>query len=156
RLPANFGVEVPAGAQLVINHHWINTTEKEVDGQTMMLARQLPRGGDTVMAGNLPMVGFGWEIPASGTLSYTSTCTYGTDVPYVLALGHMHEYGQHVSIEVEHADGSGNEVLIDEEWTPDAATTAGGGTIFSLDNPYVIHKGDTVSLTCNWRNTTAE
>ena len=60
-LPTNFGVEVPAGAQIVINHHWINTSAETVPGQTEMLARQLERGGDTVLAGNVPMVAFGWE-----------------------------------------------------------------------------------------------
>jgi hypothetical protein len=155
RLPENFGVEVPAGAQLVINHHWINVSSKAVRGQTQMLARSLARGGDTVLAGNLPMVGFGWEIPANDELTYTSECKYGEDVPYVLALGHMHEYGNHVTIEVQRAAG-GTETLIDENWTPDSATTAGGGTIFSLEEPFVIHKDDTVRLTCNWRNDTSE
>jgi hypothetical protein len=154
-LPENFGVEVPAGAQLVINHHWINTSTKTVRGQTQMLARSLPRGGDTVLAGNLPMVGFGWTIPANDEYTFSSECKYGEDVPYVLALGHMHEYGHHVTIEVQRAAG-GTETLIDEDWTKDSATTAGGGTIFSLENPYVIHKDDTVRLTCDWRNDTAE
>jgi hypothetical protein len=155
RLPENFGVEVPAGAQLVINHHWINASAKPVRGQTQMLARSLARGGDTVLAGNLPMVAFGWEIPPNGEYTTTSECKYGEDVPYVLALGHMHEWGHHVTIDVQRAAG-GTETLIDEAWTPDSATTAGGGTIFSLENPFVIHKDDTVRLTCNWRNDTSE
>jgi hypothetical protein len=154
-LPENYGVEVPAGAQLVINHHWINTTPYEVEGQSMLLARRLERGGDTVLAGSFPMLGLGWDIPALGELEYTTECTYEEDVEYVLALGHMHEWGQHVSVEVERAGGA-VEMLIDEEWTADAATTAGGGTIFSLEDPYVVHKGDTVRLTCSWANDTPE
>ncbi|HVU06083.1 MAG TPA: hypothetical protein VHE30_30240 [Polyangiaceae bacterium] len=153
-LPKNFGVKVPAGSQLVINHHWINTTDEAVKGQAMMLARPLPDGGDTVLAGNFPMLGLGWTIPAQGQLSYSTECTYAEDVSYVLALGHMHEYGQHVNIDVEHAAG-GSESLIDLAWSPDSGTTA-GGRIFTLEDPYVIHKGDTVKLTCNWANNTAE
>lgn len=155
KLPVNYGVEVPAGAQLVINHHWINTSEEVVSGQTMVLARQLPTGGDTVKAGSLPMIGLGWEIPAQGKLEYTSECTYQEDVKYVIALGHMHEWGKHISIEIERAGGD-IEPLISEDWTPEAATTAGGGNIWSLEDPYVIRKGDTVRLTCQWENTTNE
>jgi hypothetical protein len=151
-LPTNYGVEVPAGAQLVINHHWINTSDEPVRGQTMMLARRLASGGDTIKAGNLPMLGIGWQIPAQGELEYSTECKYQEDVSYVLALGHMHEWGQHVKIEVERGDGS-TESLIDENWSADSATTAGGGTIFSLDDPYLVKKGDTVRLTCNWANT---
>jgi len=154
-LPENYGVEVPAGAQLVINHHWINTTEDTVPGQSMVLARKLARGGNTVMAGSLPMLGLGWNIPAMGQLEYSTECTYSEDVNYVLALGHMHEWGEHISIDVKRASGE-TESLINEDWTPEAATTAGGGTIFSLDEPYVINKGDTVRLTCKWENDTAE
>jgi hypothetical protein len=153
RLPAELGVEAPAGARRKSSTATGSTSEKQVDGQTMMLARRC-RGGDTVLAGNLPMVGFGWEIPASGTLSYTTECTYGADVPRPRARAHARVQA-HVSIEVD-ADGTGNEMLIDEEWTKDSATTAGGGTIFSLEDPYMIHQGDTVRLTCNWRNTTAD
>jgi hypothetical protein len=154
-LPTNYGVEVPAGAQLVINHHWINTMDHAVSGQSMVLARKLARGGDTVMAGSLPMLGLGWEVPAMGKLEYSTECTYSEDVKYVLALGHMHEWGEHVKIEVERAAG-GTDTIIDEAWTPEAATTAGGGTIYGLDEPYVVNKGDTVRLTCKWENTTTE
>lgn len=153
-LPTNFGVEVPAGAQIVINHHWINVSDVQVEGQTQMLARRLPSGGDTVLAGNLPMLGFGWEIPASSSLSYSTECKFGEDVSYVLALGHMHEYGKHVIIEVDRVDGS-SDMLIDQDWTKDSGTTA-GGKIFTLDDPYVIHQGDTVRLTCDWHNSTAD
>jgi hypothetical protein len=152
-LPTNYGVSVPAGAQIVINHHWINTSEAVVKGQTEMLARKLAPGGDTVLAGNLPMLGLGWNIPAAGSLSYSTECTFGADVSYVLALGHMHEFGQHVSIEVDRAAG-GTDMLIDEAWTKDSGTTA-GGKIFTLEDPFVIHQGDTVRLTCDWHNSTA-
>lgn len=152
-LPTNFGVEVPAGAQIVVNHHWINTSSETVHGQTEMLARRLPRGGDTVMAGNVPMVGFGWTIPAGSTFQYQTECKFGADVPYVLALGHMHEYGKHVTIEVERAAG-GTETLIDQDWQKDSATSAGGGNHYTLEDPYMIHKDDTVRLTCNWNNDT--
>lgn len=152
-LPENFGVSVPKGTQLVINHHWINTSDQTVKGQAMMLARKLPSGGDTVLAGSLPMLGLGWEIPASDKLTYSSECTFAEDVSYVLALGHMHEYGKHVSIDVNRVDGT-TDRLIDEDWNADSGTTA-GGKIYTLEDPYKIGKGDTVKLTCNWENTTA-
>jgi hypothetical protein len=152
-LPKNFGVEVPAGTQLVINHHWINTSDQTVQGQAMMLARKLPRGGDTVLAGSLPMLGLGWEIPAADKLTYSTECTFPEDVSYVLALGHMHEYGQHVSVDVKRTDGT-TDSLIDQAWSADSGTTA-GGKIFTLDDPYEIKKGDTVRLTCDWANPTA-
>jgi hypothetical protein len=151
-LPEHYGVSVPAGAQLVLNHHWINTSDQPVKGQAMMLARRLPAGGDTVLGGSLPMLGLGWEIPPSGAYTYSNQCTFAEDVSYVLAVGHMHEYGHQVNIDVTRADGT-TDSLIDEPWNADSGTTA-GGKIFTLENPYVIHKGDTVTLTCNWQNTT--
>jgi hypothetical protein len=154
-LPPNFGVQIPAGSQLVINHHWINASTEAVRGQSMMLARRLEEGGDTVLAGNLPMVGVGWEIPAMGSLEYTTECTFEEDVPYVLALGHMHEYGRHVTIDVTRTDGS-VESLIDQEWDVELATTSSGRKVFSLEDPFMIHAGDKVSLTCSWDNTTEE
>lgn len=153
-LPTNYGVLVPAGSQLVINHHWINTSDQAIKGQAMMLVRQLPSGGDTVLAGSFPMLGLGWSIPAEGQLSYSTECKYTEDVSYVLALGHMHEFGQHVNVDIEKSDGT-TESLIDQAWSADSGTTA-GGKIFTLDDPYVIHSGDTVKLTCNWANTTTD
>lgn len=153
-LPTNFGVEVPAGAQLVINHHWINTSTETVHGQAMMLARRLDRGGDTVLAGNMIMLGLGWELAPMGATTYSTECTYDADVPYVMGLGHMHEFGSHVSVDVTRAAG-GTENMIDEQWTTSSATGDSGRKVFSIDEPYVIHKGDTVRLTCNWENTTS-
>jgi hypothetical protein len=153
-LPTNYGVELPAGAQLVINHHWINTSDHPVKGQAMMLARRLAAGGDTIMAGTMAMIGLGWQIPASSKFEYQTACKYDSDVPYVMAIGHMHEYGQHVRIDVDRADGT-TESLIDEVWNADSATTAGGGKIFTLDNPFTINKGDTARLSCDWANGTA-
>lgn len=153
-LPTNFGVKVPAGTQLVINHHWINTSDEPVKGQAMMLARRLADGGDTVLAGSFPMLGVGWEIPAKDQLVFSTECTYTEDVSYVLALGHMHEYGKHVNVDVKRTNGT-VESLIDEAWSRDSGTTA-GGKIFTLEDPYLIHKGDTVTLTCNWENTTTD
>ncbi len=153
-LPSNFGITVPAGAQLVINHHWINTSADPIRGQAMMLARALPEGGDTVPAGSFPMLGLGWELPPLAPTTFSTECKFAQDVSYVLALGHMHEYGVHVDVDVQRAAG-GTDRLIDEDWTADSATT-GGGRIFTLDDPYVIHKDDTVKLTCNWNNDTAD
>ena len=73
----------------------------------------------------------------------------------MLALGHMHEYGHHVTIAIDRAAG-GTETLIDEDWTKDSATSAGGGNHYTLEDPLMIHKDDTVRLTCNWHNDTAE
>jgi hypothetical protein len=129
------------------------TSDQPVKGQAMMLARRLSAGGDTVLGGSLPMLGLGWEIPASGAYKYSNECTFAEDVSYVLALGHMHEYGHHVNIDVTRTDGT-SESLIDEAWNADSGTTA-GGKIFTLENPYVIHKGDTVKLTCDWQNSTS-
>jgi len=153
-LPVNFGVEVPAGAQLVMNHHWINTSDETVHGQAMMLARRLERGGDTVLAGNMIMLGLDWEIPAQAPYSYSTQCTFQKDVDYVMALGHMHEYGDNVRVDVTRAEGP-TDTIIDREWTADQATGASGQEIYSLDDPMQIHAGDTVKLTCNWNNTTA-
>lgn len=154
-LPENFGVEIPAGAQLVLNHHWINTSTETIEAQAMMLARGLPRNEDTVLAGNMVMLGLGWEIPPQADYSYSTECTFGADVPYVMSLGHMHEWGSNVTVEIESPEGD-VETLIDDVWSPDMATGSGAGHVYSLDNPHMIHEGDTVRLTCQWHNSTDE
>jgi hypothetical protein len=154
-LPENFGVEVPEGAQLVLNHHWINTSTETIDGQAMMLARGLERGGDTVQAGQMIMLGFGWEIPPRAEYSYSTECTFGEDVPYVMALGHMHEWGSNVSVEVETPEGEVS-TLFDDAWTEEMATGADGGHVYSLEDPVMIRKDETVRLTCDWHNETEE
>ncbi|HMJ12929.1 MAG TPA: hypothetical protein VK524_16015 [Polyangiaceae bacterium] len=155
-LPTNYGVEVPAGAQLVINHHWINTGREPVRGQSLMIARTLKSGGETVKAGSLAMVSIGWELPPQSPFESTTECTFQEDVPFVIALGHMHEWGSRVKIEVERA-GSATDTLIDAAWSVEAATTGGTGyKQYTLESPYMIRKGDTVRLTCNWKNTTSE
>ncbi len=154
-IPDNVGVLMPAGAQLVINHHYINTTSEVREAQSMVVARRIEKNADTILAGTMNVVGIGWEIPARAPLTFTTECTYDEDVQYLMALGHMHEWGTHVSIDVTRGDGS-VEKIIDQEWTEDAATGDAPAEYYPVDSPLEIFAGDTVRLTCNWNNTTDE
>jgi hypothetical protein len=60
-----------------------------------------------------------------------------------------------VRIDVTRASGA-VESVIDRKWTADDATGASGQEIYSLENPLMIHQGDTVKLTCSWHNNTPD
>jgi hypothetical protein len=155
-LPDNVGMEIPAGAQFVINHHWIHYGSETSDAQAMMVARRVPPSDDVILAGMLIMLGFGWEIGPNSAGTYSTDCTYPHDVSFLQSAGHMHEWGTHVSVDVMRKEG-GMDSLVDMVWDAEKATGADAfGEIFQPEDPFVVHGGDTVRLTCNWNNDTAE
>lgn len=151
-VPPEVAVEIPAGAQFVINHHYINYTTEPIDGQAMMIARAHD-ADELILAGQLIMGNMGFELSPLQETSSSTEVVFGDDMAFFMTAGHMHEWGTYVSVEVERAGGD-TDMAVDTLWTPELAAGTPDVNMFPLDEPFVIHEGDTVRLTCEWENTT--
>ncbi len=153
--PANVASEVPAGAQIVIQSHWTNYGDADADVQAMMVTFPHQEAADTVLAGPTAVVNTRFRIPANSMHTDKSECVFNKDKRFMLFLGHMHERGRHVKIEIARAAGGTPEMLMDKDFSP-AEVFEPPLNSFPLNAPQLIKQGDKLTVTCDWQNNTGE
>jgi hypothetical protein len=151
-LPENFAARVPAGVQLVIQAHYINTGENFTTDDEIGLNLIDPANVESYV--NQFLVNDDtFDIPAHETLERVQTCTVPQDLQIVRLLGHMHEWGSHYSL--EQLDDAGNPVsmLIDDEWDPVYASHPPVNE-YEPAAPLLLAAGTRLRQTCDWSNDT--
>jgi hypothetical protein len=152
-LPGNVVSEVPAGAQLVINHHWINTSEEPVDVQAEMITVPVEVGTkDMIIARPFLIQNTDFNIAAHETGEFAVQCDIDHDVSLISSLGHEHEWGTHVKAE---RLGDSPDVLFDHSFD-ESLVLHPMVNFYPVQTPYQFKAGDQLKLTCQWNNTTNE
>ncbi|MFO0554853.1 MAG: hypothetical protein U0271_41130 [Polyangiaceae bacterium] len=146
-LPAGGAFHVPAGAQLVMNVHVLNASDKAVDTQAVANLYY----GDESLAPltSFYVTGTTLKVDPHAQGSFTTSCVAPRDFQVVRLLGHMHEWGSNLVITLD--DGSGPEMVYDKP----------GSDEFSYNPPYidypttaplVVKAGTTITATCTYQN----
>ncbi|UQA60164.1 hypothetical protein [Polyangium aurulentum] len=154
-LPEGMANRVPAGKQLVLQAHYINTTgapQKVNDWIKLRLIE--PEKVESYVNYFVPLDDK-FEIAAHATSTSTTICTLERDFQIILGLPHMHEWGK--DFKLERLDDQGNvaEVLLDTVWSPEYSSHP-PVTRYTKEQPLVLTKGTRLRQTCTWDNTTAD
>lgn len=152
--PPEVGVLIPKGSQLVLQSHWINTSDAPVDVQAMMVTEPGQTGSNRIEAGTVALVDLGFTVPAGGSAQSGVDCTFQDEHRLLMSIGHEHEWGTHVRAELLRASGA-SELLFDRPFSPhDVFDPPING--YSVDQPLDIGVGDTIKMSCEWMNTTTD
>jgi hypothetical protein len=152
--PANVGATIPKGSQFVIQTHWINTSDKPVDVQAMMVTVPGTDGPDRIETGSLVALDLSFNVPARDKLHTSVECVMQGEHRLFMSIGHEHEWGTHVAADVTRVDGT-NELLFDRDFTPHD-TFDPPVNDYGVTKPLTFHKGDKLRMQCDWANTTDE
>jgi hypothetical protein len=152
-LPPSTGMKVPAGKQIVVQSHYINTsgateTVDDTIGIDLLDAKDVK-----AFLNNWVINDAGFSIPPQSQSKSATACTVAQDLQSVIMLGHMHEYGARHTLERVDAQGNSLEVLYDHTWQPQYASHPPLRTA-TLDAPFVIPAGTIIRQTCEWNNVT--
>jgi hypothetical protein len=147
-LPGQLINKIPAGAQIVVNHHWLNASTKTVDAQAAINLDLVEPSGSYVEAGALALVDTGMRIHP-GMQSLDINCTLQRDYQIWQVTPHMHAYGTHIVL--NHGDTKVVEV---NNWT-DEFTFHPPNLNFDPSTPMLLKNGDKMSVHCDWNNTTS-
>jgi hypothetical protein len=150
--PGNLVFRVPAGAQLVMNHHYINATTQVRDAQSAMNIWVADPGPVYRVSGSMAFVDTSLRIPP-GPSTLDVHCTMLNDYKMWLLIPHMHAYGTRITI--THDMPSSSETLFDvQQWTP-SYTFHPPEIRKDPDAPLVLAGGDKLNVHCEWNNTTS-
>ncbi len=96
-----------------------------------------------------------FQIPPHANYSSTGTCAVKKDLSLIMALGHMHERGQHYKLEHLDANGKLLDTVIDEDWD-NVYTSHPPTKRWTPEAPYKLAIGEKLRQTCTWNNTADE
>ncbi len=154
-LPEGMAFKVPAGKQLMVQSHYINTSgaaEEVVDKMTIKTAD--PESIENYAA-DFVVDDETWVLEPHSDLTSTTECEVPEDVSLVMLLGHMHEHGAHFRLERLDEKGEVADVLYEQDWQ---AQYASHPPINNYDptKPLELKKGTKLRQTCTWKNDGAD
>jgi len=150
-LPGNLAVFIPKGSQIVVNHHYLNASTTSVpEAQSALNVLYADPGSTIERASSLVFLDTAMSVPP-GQNSINVTCTIKQPFETWYMIPHMHNWGQHITI--DHIAGSKTDRLFDVDWDPSYAFHPP-----ELKNdptsPHVFNVGDQVHVRCDYNNTT--
>jgi len=152
-LPGDLAVKIPAGAQIVINHHYLNANTKPIaQAQSALNVYFADPNKPKTQAGAIAVTNTSMTVPV-GASAYDVNCTFNKAYNLFELLPHMHAWGTHVN--VDHTSSSGTERIFDVDWNPDYAFDISAiAKFWDISKPYQIQAGDSVHIECDYMNTT--
>ena len=154
-LPDGLALKVPAGKQLVLQAHYINTSGAPMKVNDTVGLKLVDPATVKSYVNYFVTLDEKFKIEPNAALTRVSTCKLDRDFDMVIILGHMHELGKHYTLETIDADGKSLEKIRDDEWLPSYSSHPPISN-FPMDAPYHLSKGTILRQTCSWDNTTPE
>jgi hypothetical protein len=153
-LPTGLAVKVPAGKQIVLQAHYINTTGATHSTRDWVKMSSIDPSLVKDYVNYFVTNDDGFEIPPNAPLQRTTTCAIDRDYQVALALPHMHELGQHFKLEVLDDQGAVIDTPLETDWQ-DSYTSHPPVKTWTMEAPYMLRKGQTLRQTCTWDNSSA-
>ncbi len=154
RMPEGLAIRVPAGAQIVLQAHYINLGEPFTANDSASL-ELIPTESVEAYVNQFVFNDVGFAVPPHEELESVSTCTAPEEVDVIRLLGHMHEWGTYYKLERLDDGDQPVETIIEKEWEPVFASDPEILT-FEPDQPMRVAAGTRLRQTCRWFNDTED
>lgn len=150
KLPDGLVFRVRAGSSLLMQTHYINTTDAAIDMTSLIDIRLEPSSADNRVAGLFTNVDPG-VVATPGESSLTVECELQESIDLAMWANHMHEWGARIVTTALLPDGTLIDVKRDEEWNYEWVVNANFDKR-ELGNPFTLPAGTLVKTECSWRN----
>lgn len=153
--PDGLAFRVPAGVHIVVQSHYINASGSAQRVRDVLEVELVPPETLVAFAAMFAFNDGTFEVPPHARYRRVSECTMAESRSLVLLLGHMHDNGRNLSIEILRADGLTTETLYDHAWQ--SSYTAHPPVVrWPIDAPLELRPGDRVRQTCEWENVSSD
>jgi hypothetical protein len=148
--PGNLVYRVPAGSQIVLNHHYINAGTAPIDAQSAINVYLADPNAQNVPSGAMTVLDTTMKIPTGGG-GLDISCTMNQQFQAWLVIPHMHEFGTHIT--VDQVTGGSSNRIFDLAWDP-SYTFHPPEIRRDPSNPFIFAQGDQIKIHCDWDNPT--
>jgi hypothetical protein len=155
-LPDGVAYRLTKGQGVMLNIHFINTSDQPIDGHAYMDLKMVDADPNRLIAAIFLNLNASFSVPPNSQTDSSADCVAKSDVNIIMMSNHMHEWGTHATTQVIRADTGDVEMLRDDPaWTVDMVN-APTFSRWTTDSPFVLHTGDTIRTSCSWNNTTTD
>lgn len=152
--PEGMGVFLPAGTQLVLQQHYVNTSLKGLRVKDVMHLETVTPDAISERAGFWGHSDIAFELaPEPGEQLVTFDCTVPRDMMNLMVGPHMHEWGLRFQAQLVR-DGEVTNLVDLDHWDPEYRDLP-PVTSF-VDEPLQLKKGDIIRTNCWFENTLDE
>ena len=146
-MPDGVAVKIPAGKQLVLGLHFLNSGTEPITGKAGVQAVELDAADVVHEAEVIAAQSPGFTVPP-GSSTVDASCTMIGDSTIFAVMPHMHKAGVHMTTTAG-PEGTGT-TLLDQDYvfTDQNYTT--------LDPPGELKKGERMNVECDFNNAGAE
>lgn len=145
KLPDGLVRRVSEGQQLVIQTHWINTSDEPYDGQAVFNVRYEPQSADKTPTDFMALMNTEFEITPGGMTHAEVECTFKESLNIWQLAGHQHSMGKHIKITYN------DKVMIDDDWKNEWSFNP--KFLDFTSGPMKTQVGDKMKIECDWTNT---
>jgi hypothetical protein len=153
--PTGAAVRLKKGQSLMMNTHYLNTSDKKVMGRATLDVKLAEPSPDHVLASYFGGITLEFELMPQSESTVDVTCVLPRDIKLIDWSNHMHEFGAKIHSEETHADGKVEDLQRDETWLYEWQFNPPRRQ-WPVDAPHVLKAGDTLHIQCTWKNTSAE
>jgi hypothetical protein len=147
-LPPGLVRRVKKGNQLLIQTHWLNTSDETLDGQAAFNVRFEPMSPERTPADFIAAINTNFQA-TPGISSASVECTFEDTINIFQLAGHQHDLGKHIKIDYTPVDGV-QQTLINEDWNKEWSFNP--NFIDYSARPMVVRPGDKLRIECDWSN----
>jgi hypothetical protein len=154
-LPGDLAVKIPAGAQIVVNHHYLNASATPVpQAQSSLNVYYADPTVPHTPSSMMVILDTNMTVPV-GASSYGVDCTVDKTYQGWLQLPHMHAMGTHITITDTPVATGVPKQLFDLDWQPDYAFDINTvSTTEAPTAPFLFNPGDKIHIQCDYMNST--
>jgi hypothetical protein len=153
--PEGAAIRLKKGQSLVMNVHYLNTSDEPVTGHSRLDVKFAPPSQDLPQASFFTNAAFEYALSPHSKATAEATCVLQHDLKLLDFANHMHDLGVKIATTLTHADGTVEDMQRDETWAYEWQFNPPRQK-WPVDAPRILKAGDTLHTTCEWNNTTSE
>lgn len=152
KIPEGVGFRIKPGAVLMVQTHWINTTDQSATGQTIFDINAKDPTPSRQRAQLFAAFTTKVSLPPRSNSKAQAVCNIKQDMKLFALGGHAHEWGSNVRLHVERKNKVA-ETLYDKPWEPTFQADP-PLNYYDIAAPLELHAGDVLTVDCDYKNTT--
>jgi hypothetical protein len=154
-LPGNLAIKLPKGAQIVVNHHYLNAGATPIaEAQSAINLFYADPSVAHTTSSSMIVLDTTLEVPV-GASSYTIDCTVNQTYEAWMQFPHMHNWGTHITVTDTPVATGVPQQLVNLDWDPsysfDPTPIA---TTEDPSKPFTFNAGDKIHVECDYLNNT--
>ncbi|MSQ83504.1 MAG: hypothetical protein EXR77_11555 [Myxococcales bacterium] len=157
-LQEGYAVKMAKGVRIVFQSHYVNYNTKDIEIQDVARLEYATEANLTEVSYLIINDGL-VQIAPTGETTRSMSCKVPADVKLMATLGHMHNLGKSIKIELLRPDDPAvmpKTLFNIAQWKPEFRDT-GPIEVFGVGNTALdLKAGDEIKVTCTWNNTTGK